>query len=210
MTPLKMTLLKAVITLTQTSEIDPALVAAVVSVESNFKPTATGAIGERGLMQLHPKYFPNPELYDPQLNLETGIKHLTNIKKRCMLFLPNEDTWIICHNRGVAGAKKVEEPLNDEYYKKIKAAKSRYADIIQSSDVLGQAIFKSGEDFGAIHKDRTNRSPAIQRTPCENGRPLHQERADRQIYDSRKTEGAERLPTPLPSYRDSGTRACTR
>lgn len=205
MTPLKMTLLKAVITLTQTSDLDPALVAAVISVESNFRPNATGSIGERGLMQLHPKFFPNPELYDPQLNLEVGIKHLTNIKKRCMLFLPNEDTWIICHNRGVAGAKKVEEPLNDKYYQKIKAAKSRYADLIQSSDVLGQAIFKSGEDVGAIHKDRTNRSPALQWPSCENGRALHQERAKRQIYNSCETEGAVRLPTPLPSYRDSGT-----
>jgi soluble lytic murein transglycosylase len=69
-------------------DVDPCLVKAVVWKESRFNPNATGARGERGLMQVLPntagdwmqevgrKNLGQEDLYDPRTNIEAGAWYL--------------------------------------------------------------------------------------------------------------------------------------
>ncbi|MEP0233813.1 lytic transglycosylase domain-containing protein [Roseibium sp.] len=62
---------------------------AVVQVESNFNPRARGGAGEVGLMQIKPATArgmgyrgSTRALYDPETNLEWGMKYLAGAHKR--------------------------------------------------------------------------------------------------------------------------------
>ncbi|WP_246541858.1 lytic transglycosylase domain-containing protein [Roseibium polysiphoniae] len=62
---------------------------AVVQVESNFNPSARGGAGEVGLMQIKPATArgmgyrgSTRALYDPETNLEWGMKYLAGAHKR--------------------------------------------------------------------------------------------------------------------------------
>lgn len=69
-------------------DLDPALVAAIIRQESGFNPRATSSAGARGLMQMMPRVgraiarsLRLPEwraelLYQPDLNLQLGVRHL--------------------------------------------------------------------------------------------------------------------------------------
>lgn len=62
-------------------EMNPALVAAVVRAESNFRPTAISPRGARGLMQLMPATaqrfgIEGERVFDPAENLEAGTRYL--------------------------------------------------------------------------------------------------------------------------------------
>jgi len=71
--------------------LDPWLVAAVVRVESNFRPLATSPRGARGLMQLLPDtarwvssrlgedHFFEDLLYDPETNVRLGTWYLADL-----------------------------------------------------------------------------------------------------------------------------------
>ncbi len=59
--------------------LDPDLVAAVVSVESGFRPQAVSPKGAQGLMQLMPKTASSlgvKDAFDPAQNLDGGTRHL--------------------------------------------------------------------------------------------------------------------------------------
>jgi soluble lytic murein transglycosylase-like protein len=65
------------------NDIPPALALALVKVESNYNPKATGARGEIGLLQINPKTAramgykgSSKALYDPETNLQVGLKYL--------------------------------------------------------------------------------------------------------------------------------------
>lgn len=68
------------------SEIPTGLVMAIIKVESNFNPSAVGAAGEVGLMQIKPQTAswvlnkwgrdPGLNLYEPVANIETGMRVL--------------------------------------------------------------------------------------------------------------------------------------
>jgi len=65
--------------------ISPALVKAVVTVESAFDPKAVSVKGARGLMQLMPGTAADlgvDDLYDPRGNLDGGIRHLRGLLDR--------------------------------------------------------------------------------------------------------------------------------
>lgn len=65
---------------------DYKVVAAQIAVESSFKVNAVGAIGEIGLMQVRPvtaklissngEAFDSQRLYDPEVNIEIGLRYL--------------------------------------------------------------------------------------------------------------------------------------
>ena len=60
-------------------QVDPNLVRAIVRVESNFNPYAVSPRGAQGLMQLIPataRRFGVRDAFDPQANLEGGVRYL--------------------------------------------------------------------------------------------------------------------------------------
>ena len=59
--------------------LDPALVLAVVSVESGFRPAAVSPKGAQGLMQLMPRTAASlgvEDAFDPEQNVDAGVRHL--------------------------------------------------------------------------------------------------------------------------------------
>lgn len=64
--------------------LDPALVLAVVSVESGFRPEAVSPKGAQGLMQLMPRTAASlgvEDAFDPEQNLDAGVRHLEALLK---------------------------------------------------------------------------------------------------------------------------------
>lgn len=75
--------------------LDPALILSVIAVESRFKPDARGSIGERGLMQLNPKYFDINNTLEH--NIEVGVSYLAYLQK---LRPYKQNQWLEFYNRG--------------------------------------------------------------------------------------------------------------
>ena len=70
--------------------VDPRLVRAVVQVESAYRPDARSPKGAMGLMQLMPQTAQQYALrdpYDPQSNVEAGVRHLKSLLDRFELSL---------------------------------------------------------------------------------------------------------------------------
>lgn len=66
-------------------DVDPALVAAVIEQESRFRPRAKSPVGARGLMQLMPRtgrWMGARNLYDPEQNIDAGVKYIAYLDKR--------------------------------------------------------------------------------------------------------------------------------
>ncbi len=66
-------------------DVDPALVAAVIEQESRFRIRARSHVGARGLMQLMPRtgrWMGARDLYDPEQNVDAGVKYIKYLDKR--------------------------------------------------------------------------------------------------------------------------------
>jgi hypothetical protein len=66
-------------------DVDPALVAAVIEQESRFKPRARSHVGAKGLMQLMPRtgrWMGARDLYNPEQNVDAGVKYIKYLDKR--------------------------------------------------------------------------------------------------------------------------------
>ena len=104
--------------------VDPALVHAVVQVESNYEPRAVSGMGARGLMQVLPSTaaeFGVRNLLDPQANLEAGVQYLKFLLTRF-----NLSQAIAAYNAGPAVVRKYRGippfPETQHYVKRVLAA----------------------------------------------------------------------------------------
>jgi soluble lytic murein transglycosylase-like protein len=87
-------------------DVDPALVAAVVEQESRFHRHARSQVGARGLMQLMPRtgrWMGARDLYDPEQNLEAGVKYIKYLQSR---FHGNVKQTIAAYNAGEGNVKR--------------------------------------------------------------------------------------------------------
>ncbi len=69
----------------QKYDVDPALVAAVVETESRFHQGARSPVGAQGLMQLMPRtgrWLGAKNLYDPEQNVDAGVRYLKYLQGR--------------------------------------------------------------------------------------------------------------------------------
>jgi hypothetical protein len=80
--------------------VDPALVRAVVETESNWNSSAISRKGAVGLMQLMPttaQRFGASEYYNPQQNVDAGVKYLKTLLER---YDGNLDLALAAYNAG--------------------------------------------------------------------------------------------------------------
>lgn len=95
-----------VVRYSEAAGVDPSLAYAVMRAESSFTPVATSPVGARGLMQLmpqtaamvlHVKKIEPERLYDPELNIRLGTKHLRELIDK---FGGNQTAVIASYNAG--------------------------------------------------------------------------------------------------------------
>jgi soluble lytic murein transglycosylase len=95
-----------VIKYSEKAGVDPSLAYAVMKAESAFAPLATSPVGARGLMQLmpqtaamvlHEKKIEPERLYDPELNIRLGTKHLKELIDK---YNGNQTAVIASYNAG--------------------------------------------------------------------------------------------------------------
>jgi hypothetical protein len=108
--------------------VEPALVKAVIQVESNFDPDAVSRAGARGLMQLMPGTAAMyslglHQLFNPWQNIEAGVKHLAYLKT---LFPNNMEYVIAAYNAGENNVVKYNGippfPETVDYVQKVKSS----------------------------------------------------------------------------------------
>jgi soluble lytic murein transglycosylase-like protein len=80
------------------------LVRAVIQVESGYQPHARSMKGAMGLMQLMPdtaRQYAVSDPYDPQANIEAGVKHLRSLLQRFSLTMA-----LAAYNAGEAAVQR--------------------------------------------------------------------------------------------------------
>ncbi|HEY0142605.1 MAG TPA: lytic transglycosylase domain-containing protein [Thermoanaerobaculia bacterium] len=87
-------------------DVDPLLVAAVIEQESRFKSRARSHVGAKGLMQLMPrtgKWMGARNLYDPEQNVDAGVKYIKYLNKR---FKGDVRKTLAAYNGGEGNVKR--------------------------------------------------------------------------------------------------------
>ena len=107
----------------QKYDVDPSLVAAVVETESRFHQGAKSPVGAQGLMQLMPRtgrWLGAKNLYDPEQNVDAGVRYLKYLQSR---FDGNLKKAIAAYNAGEGNVQRYGgiPPFNEtrSYVKKV-------------------------------------------------------------------------------------------
>ncbi len=94
--------------ISKTHDVDPALVAAVMKVESNYNRWARSSKGALGLMQLIPatgQRFGVQDFFDPAQNIEGGVRYLKFLSDK--FGAHNLDLLIAAYNAGENAVEQV-------------------------------------------------------------------------------------------------------
>lgn len=118
--------------------LDPALVKAVMHVESAFNPYATSKKGASGLMQLMPKTaakYGVTDIYDPVQNVSAGVQYLKHLmdrynnKHKLVLAAYNAGPRAVARYKGIPPYRETRK-----YVKRVMKFKRRYS-VLARSDV---------------------------------------------------------------------------
>jgi soluble lytic murein transglycosylase len=111
--------------------VDPALVRAVVKVESDFNESARSHKGAQGLMQLMPdtaRLYNVGNAYNPEENIEGGVRHLRLLLDRYQGDLP---LTLAAYNAGIKAVERHRgvPPYNEtkEYVRRVLNFHQRYS-----------------------------------------------------------------------------------
>ncbi len=120
-------------------DVDPALVAAVVETESKFHRNARSSVGARGLMQLMPRtgrWLGAMNLYDPEQNVDAGVKYLRYLQAR---FDGNLKKAIAAYNAGEGNVQRYGGvPPFQETRSYVKKVLTRYQERKQQLKTYGE------------------------------------------------------------------------
>ncbi len=86
--------------------LDPALLSAVIAIESAFDPRAVSRAGARGLMQLLPgtvRRYGISDAFDPEQNISGGARHLSGLLRR---YENNLELALAAYNAGEAAVER--------------------------------------------------------------------------------------------------------
>jgi len=121
-------------------DVDPALIAAVIHAESNFKPFARSHVGAQGLMQIMPatqRYLGCKNGFDPRQNIYAGSKYL---KQLLGMFRGNMVKTIAAYNAGPGAVKKFSgiPPYKETrgYVKKVLTYYKQYEKVFASDPMM--------------------------------------------------------------------------
>ena len=125
----------------KTYGVDPALVGAVIWVESRFNPDARGPGGAKGLMQLMPptsrelaaQLSEKNRPLDPEFNVKAGTFYLAKMLRR---YTGDETLAVAAYNAGPGNADRFAKakrlpPANRSYVDKVMAARARLEPLLR-------------------------------------------------------------------------------
>lgn len=116
-------------------QVDPALVKAVMHVESAFNPHAVSHKGAQGLMQVMPETgqrYGAVDLFDPVQNVEAAVRYLKDLQR---MFKNNTPLVLAAYNAGENAVLRHRgiPPYNEtrDYVRKVTGLHRRYAAAIR-------------------------------------------------------------------------------
>ena len=111
--------------------LSPALILAVIEVESNFNPRAVSRVGARGLMQIMPATgsmfgAQAHQLFDPAVNIDVGSRYLRYLANR---YHGNVETMLKAYNWGPGNVERYSRIPKEtrNYLKRVRSAYYRHA-----------------------------------------------------------------------------------
>jgi soluble lytic murein transglycosylase-like protein len=137
--------------------VDPALVRAVIKVESNFNPNAVSRKGALGLMQLMPQTarqlkVSNP--FDPQQNVDAGVRHLKQLMES---YGGDVNLTLAAYN---AGAGAVARSSGVPHYAETEDYVRRITQLVRGGTLAGSpagsshsALFSAPREPLRMHRD---------------------------------------------------------
>ena len=113
--------------------VDPSLIKAVISVESNGNPRAVSRAGAQGLMQLMPKTAAElgvTDPFDPVQNIEAGTRYLSRLLDR---YQGNQKLALAAYNWGLGNLEKNPSSMPKETRNYIVRVEKQYQSYLNSS-----------------------------------------------------------------------------
>lgn len=115
--------------------VDPQVAVSVAKVESRLEVEATGQLGEVGLFQIRPEFYPmltKAQIRSPETNIMLGVRMLAKCKKTCIH--QEGISWLVCYNYGPGNAEKVRHPSLFPYVRQVEEEMGNQKKLVKSKN----------------------------------------------------------------------------